>query len=181
MSSKWWNSLCLYIEAITPLLFFLYCTVYTLVLFTLGNGVNSILLIVSLLGAYAVVYILKVTIRVQRRKDARIKLDHTDRAFPSGHAAAVAFLIPALTYTAPWGMPIATLVVTSVLACIVILSRLSLRAHTLGQVFTGAVIGILIPLTLICLFEYFELKQRIVDPIGFEPMTSSLQMRRSTN
>lgn len=151
MLSNWWMSLSLYIEEVTPLRFFLYCAAYALALSVLGKSIDSVLFLFSLLSVYGVVYILKVTTRVKRRTDARITLDHPDRAFPSGHAAAVAFLIPAITYTAPWGMPVATVLVTCVLASVVILSRLSLRVHTVFQVIVGALIGVAVPVILISL------------------------------
>lgn len=142
----WWERFSLYIEAVTPLRFFIYSAVYAVALYALGNTMHAVLIIAALLSVYTIVYVLKITTRVKRRSDARIALDHPDRAFPSGHAAAVAFLIPAITLTAPWGMPVITVILTSAFACAVILSRLSLRVHTIPQVLIGALIGLVIPL-----------------------------------
>ena len=144
-----WKSIALTIAGVTSLQFFLYCVVYALALYLLGTVASALLVIVSLVSVYVIVYVLKVATRVQRRDDAQIVFDHPDRAFPSGHAAAVAFLIPVVTYTAPWGLPMITLLAMSALTGVVMLSRLSLRVHTMGQVVAGALIGTLVPVAII--------------------------------
>ncbi len=144
-----WKSVALTIAAVTSLQFFLYCVVYALVLYLLDAVASSLVVLISLISVYVIVYVLKVATRVQRQSDAQIVFARPDRAFPSGHAAAVAFLIPVVTYTAPWGLPVITLLATSTLTGVVMLSRLSLRAHTLDQVVAGALIGTLVPVAII--------------------------------
>jgi membrane-associated phospholipid phosphatase len=159
---KWFFSLALFIEAISPLRFFLLCSLYAIVLILWSNTLHAALFLTCLLAVYVVVFILKLVTGVPRRTDALIQLNHTDRAFPSGHAAAVAFLVPMMTYTAPWEMPLLTACVFSALGVVVGVSRLSLKVHTLTQVLVGALIGVVVPLLVLW----------FVAPLAVEYMTS---------
>lgn len=158
---KWFFTLSLFIEAISPLRFFLGSLTYAVLIFWLGDGVGALLFVGSLTAVFLIIYILKTVTRVKRRADALIQMPKQYNAFPSGHAAASAFLIPALAVTSPWGEPVATALVAGVITIIVILSRLTLRVHTLFQLVVGAALGVAIPA-----YAYWHLSGIAVEYLG---------------
>lgn len=134
-----------------PRYFFVGSAVLAVVLWLLGNQEEALYFSVSLLVTFGIVGALKIILRVPRPKNPMVKT--YGYAFPSGHAAASAFLVVGLYYLskALFNTAVAHWIVVIMLAItlIVSISRVYLHAHTTLQVLVGALIGFVVPLTIL--------------------------------
>lgn len=142
---KRWITFCLFINRITYVHFMLCAMAYTVLLYVLGDWDDAVLFFCTMLSTVLMVGVIKVVTAMERPRDALVTFDRSDRAFPSGHAACMAFITVMVPYTAPWGfLPLTTGVL---LFCTIVaaLSRLTLRVHTLTQVVAGLILGVVLP------------------------------------
>lgn len=153
---KWFITLSLWINKITPIHFMLCATLYAGFLYALELEHPALAFFFTMVLVLGVVAVIKLATKVRRPDDCLVELEHNDRAFPSGHVASAAFVATMVTHTFPHLSTVEQYLLGAllfVLAVVVALSRLALRAHTVTQVFVGFLIGILIPLTVITVVD----------------------------
>ena len=149
MVPKWFIALSLEINKISYAHFSACATAYAGVLYAVGLYYSALVFFFTMVFVLGFVGFLKLTTRVERRPDCMVKLPHHNRAFPSGHSAAAAFVGTMVPYTIPFYSPVVLYIFSALLGLFVLtvaLSRLALRAHTLFQVIAGIVIGVAVPL-----------------------------------
>ncbi|MEK7531085.1 MAG: phosphatase PAP2 family protein [Patescibacteria group bacterium] len=143
------------IHAIGLLPFVAGASLYALILYIYNLYDGALIFLISLVILLVVVGALKLITRVQRPPDAMRPA--TWSAFPSGHAASVAFIAIMVPYTLAqsfqWEYVILIAAILSLIAVIVALSRMVLHVHTTFQVAVGLALGIGIPLTCIAFAE----------------------------
>ena len=144
------------IHKITLERFTVVAVAYALVLLALGKTIDSLVFFSALFAVITIVYILKVSTRMPRPASARVESRTPVHAFPSGHAALIAFLVPTVTYTAPWGAPTVTATALAGIAFVVVLTRLYLKVHRPYEVLAGLVIGAGVPLAILNLLHYLN-------------------------
>ena len=149
-----WMQFALFINAITPVHFLICAALYAFVLQEVGLSAEVPVFITSIAATLGVVGVLKLVCRVERRKDALVKLNSKKRAFPSGHAASsalIAIIVPyTLSNTLTLTMVGVTAGVLAIGAVLVSASRLTLKVHTRFQIAVGLAIGIAGPL--LCIY-----------------------------
>jgi len=108
--------------------------------------------LISLFLTAGLTFIIKRLVNAERPVDALIKL--SDHAFPSGHAALSFFMLVFLTFYVLKSeksrfIKILSIVIFSINAILICLSRLVLKVHTLDQVIVGALIGSIVTILVI--------------------------------
>jgi membrane-associated phospholipid phosphatase len=130
--------------------FALLCVGAVLLLWYLGYDSLAFTVGLALFVVVVVVHILKLTIRAKRLDGALVETRLG--AFPSGHAAASASIAVLVPYTASVIEPSAVLPLgffVALVALLVSISRVVVRAHTPFQVFVGALLGVVLPIATI--------------------------------
>lgn len=134
-----------------PAYFFVGSALLVLALWLFGKGVEAILFAVSFVVTFGIVGALKIILRTPRPKKSMIKT--YGYSFPSGHAAAGAFLTVMAYYLAQSLYNETTALVAGgfmiIVTALVAVSRVFLGAHTAVQVLTGLIIGFIAPLAVL--------------------------------
>lgn len=145
------NLFCSVYEIGRPVYFFTCAALITLGLLVFGFFEDALLFVLAFVVTFGLVGILKLIFHTPR--PAHPKVPTWGSAFPSGHAAGGTFFAVMLSYYAFRAFETDTAlfvgIVLVVLAALVAVSRVFLRAHTAFQVAIGVLIGLLVPLTLI--------------------------------
>ncbi len=149
MAPRWFVALSLEINKISYAHFFAAATAYAGVLYAMGLYYSALVFFFTMVFVLGITGFLKLTTRVERRADCMVDMPYKNRAFPSGHSAAAAFVGTMVPYTIPFYSPVGLYLFSALLGVFVLtvaLSRLALRAHTLFQVIAGIAIGVAVPL-----------------------------------
>ena len=131
-------------------IFACFCIVAIAALWYVGYGSLAFTVALALFIVVVVVNVLKLTIRAKRLDGALVETKLG--AFPSGHAAASASLAVLVPYSASIIEPSAVLplgIFVGLIALLVSISRVVVRAHTPLQVFAGAILGVALPIVTI--------------------------------
>ncbi|XKT74118.1 MAG: phosphatase PAP2 family protein [Patescibacteria group bacterium UBA2163] len=109
---------------------------------------SAILFIIAFLTTFAIVTVIKNTVRTPRPRNAAVAT--VGYSFPSGHAAAGGFFATSISYLmAQQFSGIIVLLVSALVVGIgvsIAVSRVFLRAHTIPQILVGLIIGVSVPL-----------------------------------
>ncbi len=131
--------------------FWIFSVVILSTLFLAGAREEAVLFLVSLIANSLIVALLKITLRIPRPEGRHI--NPSGHAFPSGHAASATFLAIMVPYVldplVSSGTARAIQAALVLIAAVVAVSRVVLRAHTTLQVAAGIMLGVLIPLEII--------------------------------
>ncbi len=131
-------------------IFACFCVVSIIALWYFGYGSLAFTVGLALIVVVVVVNALKLAIRAKRLDGALVKTKLG--AFPSGHAAASASLVVLVPYSATVIEPSVALPLgffVALIALLVSISRVVVRAHTPSQVLAGAILGIALPIATI--------------------------------
>ncbi|TAJ15857.1 phosphatase PAP2 family protein [Patescibacteria group bacterium] len=141
----------------TTMVFCVFSAGVVLLLMLSSHYREAIIFFVSFSVMFLVVVILKNVTHVERPKERLV--NEVGGSFPSGHAAATAFLAIMMPFLASqifgerYVLGITLLFLT--LASIVSASRLLLRVHTMYQIAAGLMIGALVPMIVIIISIFF--------------------------
>lgn len=155
---RFFRNIAFFVHAIGTTIIFCIFSAVVVALLTLSSHYREALLFsVSFTVMLLVVVVLKHITHVERPKERLV--DEPGGSFPSGHAAATAFLAIMMPFLASHvlnekyvlGVTIFFLALTLLVSA----SRLLLRVHTMYQIAVGLIIGALVPMMTIVISSFF--------------------------
>lgn len=150
----------LYVHYVTDTrVFWVACALILVMLMARRYRYEAIVFGISLLLTTGAVQLLKTALAVTRPDDALVAL--SSYAFPSGHAAAGAFLVTMVTWLLRRTASLAPRRTATISALVFIAlaigtSRIFIGVHTPLQVLAGYVVGIMVPLLTVCAASTFR-------------------------